>query len=122
MLGTDDRGVEVRTSSPGHVPERLETLGDTFPESLEEGRETDVGPSLSVDLRLEDCREEAEPPDERERDRGGRIAGGGSGGGTLGIIGSCLSPPGSWSSTTLGGQETDFLLPCVPREDRLRSD
>ena len=89
---------------------------------MEEGRETEVGPSLFVDLRREDCREEAEPPEERERERseGGR-AGGGSGGGALGMIGRLLSPPGSWSVSSTGDQETDFLLPCVPRDDRLRS-
>ena len=85
VLGTDDPGGEVRTPPPWSLlRERDETLGETFPESLEEGRDTEVGPSEFVDLRRDDCREEAEPPEERERDRGGLIAGGGSGGGTRG--------------------------------------
>ena len=54
-----------------------ETSDDTLPESLEDGRETEAGPSeiepLGDDLR--------EPCEDRERDRGGRIAGGGKGGG-----------------------------------------
>ena len=85
VLGTAEPGGEVVTSAPRSLRDRPETLGtleEIFPESLEEGRETEVGPSLFVDLRREDCREEAEPPEERDREREeGAVAGGGSGGG-----------------------------------------
>ena len=88
MVASEPGGEEV-SPPPLRLPrERSDSQGDAFPDSLVEGRETDVGPSLFVDLRLDDCREDCEPPDERERDLGGRIAGGGSGGGALGTIGS----------------------------------
>ena len=54
VLGAADPGAEVATPSPWPLRERLESYGEAFPESLEEGRETDAGPSSLVDLRLDD--------------------------------------------------------------------
>ena len=83
VLGALDPGEGVATPPPWPLRDRLEP-GEALPESLEDGRETEVGPSLG-DLRPDVDRE---PADERDRDRGGLIAGGGSGGGALGTIGS----------------------------------
>ena len=56
--------------------------GDALPESLEEGLETEAGPSsLIVDGRFDVRLEEREEADERDRERGGFMHGGGSGGG-----------------------------------------
>ena len=89
-------------------------LGETLPESREEGRDTDAGPSEIEpfeDLPRDPC-------DERDRDRGGLIAGGGKGGGSIGKIRG-LSPPGTLESESSTGENvTDFF---EPRDERLRS-
>ena len=64
---------------------------DAFPESFEEGLLTDAGPS-SLDLRRLELAEDEEPAFDLLRDRGGRIAGGGKGGGFVGKIGLLSSP------------------------------
>ena len=129
-------------------------LGETLPESREEGRETEEGPS-DIDETLPESREDArdteagpsdiepgflrppatgavapeaaDPAEDLERDRGGRIAGGGKGGGSNGKT-KGTSPPGTfeprecWSlSGSTGENVTDFFELLEPREDLLRS-
>ena len=74
-------GAEALASKP--LPEAL-------PESRDDGLETEEGPS-ETEPRTEDFRD---PAEDLDRERGGRIAGGGNGGGSTGKNG-CLSPPGT---------------------------
>ena len=113
---------DAASAPAGTGPVAPEPFGETAPESREEGRDTEVGPSET------EPREDAlcDPPEDRDRDRGGRIAGGGNGGGSNGKVG--LSPPGTFgpraaseTSSSTGENVTDFFDRFEPLEDRLRS-
>ena len=125
--GTGERSPVPSTPPPSGAAARAAEPddGEAFPESFEEGRETEVGPSETEPLR-EDFRD----PADLDLDRGGRMAGGGKGGGSCGKI-MFLSPPGtldlrvcgprgsSEPGSSTGENVTDFLL--EPLEVRLRS-
>ena len=119
-------GTEAVASEPS-------PLGETLPESREEGRETEAGPSEIEPGFLYPAGtgavapEPADPAEDLERDRGGRIAGGGKGGGSTGKTNGA-SPPGTFEprglsslSGSCGENVTDFFVVLEPREDRLRS-
>ena len=78
-------GAEAGASKPSMV-----IPGETLPESHQEGRETERGPSETEPL----ADKRRDPAVDRDRDLGGRIAGGGNGGGSSGKIAE-PSPPGT---------------------------
>ena len=77
-------------SPPGAGERSPQPDGEALPESRDEGRDTEVGPSETEPLR-DDFRD---PAEDLDLDRGGRMAGGGKGGGSCGKI-MFLSPPGT---------------------------
>ena len=100
-------GIVEGTDAFASVPSLL-----ALPESREEGRETEAGPS-DIEPLVDFPRE---LPADLDRDRGGLIAGGGKGGGPIGKFGS-LSPPGTCGPGSLadalsgstGENVTDFF-------------